>query len=133
MCLHTDITASRVAQQKLPFQRAMLWKKTLCLMMLNWIRRKNAGCLLHAAIKFGQKDDLKELLERRDLDVNQVDSKKRTAADFAALCGEEDLLELIKSHDGKFHVQCRGQDDGHCKEAGLPVPNNVLSPILETL
>ena len=60
----------------------------------------------HAAIKFGQKDDLKELLETMDQgDVNQLDSKERTAANFAALCGEEDLLELIKSHGGKFHVK----------------------------
>ena len=64
------------------------------------------GLHLHAAIKFGQKDDLKELLETMDqVDVNQLDSKQRTAADFAALCGEEDLLELIKSHGGKSHVK----------------------------
>ena len=31
--------------------------------------------------------------------------KERTPADFAALCGEEDLLELIKSHGGTFHVK----------------------------
>ena len=54
---------------------------------------EECGWPLHAANKFGQKDDLKELLETMDPgDVNQLDSKERTAADFAALCGEEDLL-----------------------------------------
>ena len=67
---------------------------------------EECGLPLHAAIKFGQKDDLKELLQRTEqVDVNQLDSKERTPADFAALCGEEDLLELIKSHGGKFHVK----------------------------
>ena len=67
---------------------------------------EECGLPLHAAIKFGQMDDLKELLQRTEqVDVNQLDSKERTPADFAALCGEEDLLELIKSRGGKFHVK----------------------------
>ena len=67
---------------------------------------EECGLPLHAAIKFGQKDDLKELLQRMEqVDVNQLDSKERSPADFAALCGEEDLLELIQSHGGKFHVK----------------------------
>ena len=42
---------------------------------------EECGLPLHAAIKFRQKDDLKELLETMDQgDVNQLDSKGRTAA-----------------------------------------------------
>ena len=87
---------------------------------------------LHAAIKFGQKDYLKELLERRDLDVNQVDSKERTAADFAALCGEEDLLELIKSHDGKFHLNSEARMMAIARKRA-PYTAQRLKSILETL
>ena len=35
----------QLGQLKLPFQRAVLWKETICLLTLNWIRRKNPGCL----------------------------------------------------------------------------------------
>ena len=88
---------------------------------------------LHAAIKFGEKDDLKELLERRDkVDVNQLDSKERTPADFAALCGEKDLLELIKSHGGEFHVKSEARMKAIARKRA-PHAMQRLNSILEAL
>ena len=88
---------------------------------------------LHTAIKFGFKNDLKELLERRDkVDVNQLDSKERTAADFAALCGEEDLLELIKSRGGKFHVKSLARMKAIARKQA-PYAMERLNSILEAL
>ena len=88
---------------------------------------------LHAAIKFGFKNDLKELLERTDeVDVNQLDSKERTPADFAALCGEEDLLELIKSHGGKFHVKSAARMKAIARKRA-PYAAQRLNSILEAL
>ena len=94
---------------------------------------EETGLTLHAAIKFGQKDDLKELLERRDeVNVNQLDSKERTPADFAALCGEEDLLELIKSHGGKFHVKSAARMKAIARKRA-PYAAQRLNSILEAL
>ena len=94
---------------------------------------EECGLPLHAAIKFGEKDCLKELLERRDeVDVNQLDSKERTAADFAALCGEEDLLELIKSHGGKFHVNSEPRMRAIARKRA-PYAVQRLNSILEAL
>ena len=91
------------------------------------------GLPLHAAIKFGEKDYLKELLETMDQgDVNQLDSKGRTAADFAALCGEEDLLELIKSHGGKFHVKSEARMRAIARKRA-PYAAQRLNSILEAL
>ena len=88
---------------------------------------------LHDAIKFREKDYLKELLETMDQgDVNQLDSKERTAADFAALCGEEDLLELIKSHGGKFHVNSEGRMRAIARKRA-PYATERLNSILEAL
>ena len=88
---------------------------------------------LHAAIMFGEKGDLKELLETMDqVDVNQLDSKERTAADFAALCGEEDLLELIKSHGGKFHVKSEARMKAIVRKRA-PYATQRLNSILEAL
>ena len=94
---------------------------------------EECGLPLHAAIKFGEKDYLKELLETMDqVDVNQLDSKERTAADFAALCGEEDLLELIKSHDGTFHVKSEGRMRAIARKRA-PYAAQRLDSILEAL
>ena len=88
---------------------------------------------LHAAIMFGEKGDLKELLEAMDqVDVNQLDSKEGTAADFAALCGEEDLLELIKSHGGKFHVNSAARMKAIARKRA-PYAAERLNSILEAL
>ena len=88
---------------------------------------------LHAAIMFGEKDYLKELLETMDqMDVNQLDSKERTAADFAALCGEGDLLELIKSHGGTFHVNSEARMRAIARKRA-PYATERLNSILEAL
>ena len=88
---------------------------------------------LHAAIKFGEKDDLKDLLDRRDqVDVNQLDSKERTAADFAALCGEEDLLKLIRSHGGKFHVKSEARMKAIARKRA-PYAAQRVNSVLEAL
>ena len=98
------------------------------------LTRKDAHRLpLHDAIKFGQKDYLKELLETMDqMDVNQLDSKERTAADFAALCGEVDLLELIKSHGGTFHVNSEARMRAIARKRA-PYAAQRLNSILEAL
>ena len=94
---------------------------------------EECGLPLHAAIKCGQKDYLKELLETMEhVDVNQLDSKERTAADFAALCGEEDLLELIKSHGGTFHVKSEGRMRAIARKRA-PYAAQRLDSILEAL
>ena len=94
---------------------------------------EECGLPLHAAIKFGQEDDLMELLESRDeVDVNQLDSKERTPADFAALCGEEDLLELIQSHGGKFHVKSAARMRAIARKRA-PYATERLNSILEAL
>ena len=94
---------------------------------------EECGLPLHAAIKFGEKDYLKELLETMDqVDVNQLDSKERTAADFAALCGEEDLLELIKSRGGRFHVKSEGRMRAIARKRA-PYAAQRLDSILEAL
>ena len=88
---------------------------------------------LHAAIMFGEKDYLKELLETMDqMDVNQLDSKERTAADFAALCREGDLLELIKSHGGTFHVNSEARMRAIARKRA-PDAAQCLNSILEAL
>ena len=93
---------------------------------------EECGLPLHAAIKFGQEDDLMELLERDEVDVNQLDSKERTPADFAALCGEEDLLELIQSHGGKFHVKSAARMKAIARKRA-PYATERLNSILEAL
>ena len=88
---------------------------------------------LHAAIMFGEKDYLKELLETMDqMDVNQLDSKEQTAADFAALCGEGDLLEVIKSHGGTFHVNSEARMRAIARKRA-PYAVQRLNSILEAL
>ena len=81
----------------------------------------------------GQKDDLKELLEQRDeVDVNQLDSKKQMLADFAALCGDWDLMELIKSHGGKFHVKSAARMKAIARKRA-PYAMEHFNSILEAL
>lgn len=59
----------------------------------------------HAAVKYGDMEHLMQVLKQDDdddTDINQVDSKGRTAMDLAALTGQVSFLRLFEDHNGKF-------------------------------
>ena len=51
---------------------------------------------LHAAIKYGDVELLKEELESGEHDINMRDKKGRTPADFAAIKGGKEGIEMVK-------------------------------------
>lgn len=62
------------------------------------------GLPVHAAIKYGDKECLEEALAEEAINVNEVDSKGRTAMDLAALTGQLELLQIVKDSGGKFKL-----------------------------
>jgi len=66
---------------------------------------EEAGLPYHIAVKYGDMEELKKLFEQDnndDVDINQVDSKGRTAMDLAALTGQVSFLQLFNDHKGRF-------------------------------
>lgn len=66
---------------------------------------------LHAAVKFGDKESLEQLLSELDLstELNAVDSDGRTATDLAALTGQTDLMNFLVQKGGKFAKKSRSR------------------------
>ncbi|MFK7826313.1 MAG: ankyrin repeat domain-containing protein [Oligoflexales bacterium] len=57
---------------------------------------------LHSAIKYGDLELLNEEIDLSLYDINMLDNQGRTPADFAAVKGQFEMLELIRSHGGTF-------------------------------
>jgi ankyrin repeat protein len=61
---------------------------------------------LHAAVKYGDKELLREALQQvLPSDVNAKDSNGRTALDLAALTGQLGLIVLLKEQGGQFEIK----------------------------
>jgi hypothetical protein len=60
-----------------------------------------------SAIKYGYIEDLEYEFQFEDVDLNEVDSKGRTAADYAAIKGELEMIRMIEKKGGRFKIMPR--------------------------
>jgi archaellum component FlaC len=68
---------------------------------------ENKQLCVFTAILYGHIEDLKNELSEDNVDLKALDSRKRTCADFAAVMGRLDMVQLILDQGGKFEVMGR--------------------------
>jgi ankyrin repeat protein len=68
---------------------------------------ENKQLPVFAAIFYGHIGDLEKELNRESVDLDRRDSRNRTCADFAAVMGRLDMVELIEDKGGQFEVNSR--------------------------
>jgi hypothetical protein len=74
---------------------------------LNLNDLKNQELCVFAAIRSGHIEDLKHDLSEVNVDLDRRDSRNRTCADFAAIMGRLDMVQLILEKGGTFGVFAR--------------------------
>jgi hypothetical protein len=68
---------------------------------------ENKQLAVFAAILYEYIEDLEHELSEDNVDLNGLDSQNRTCADFAAVMGRLDMVQLILGRGGKFEVFAR--------------------------
>jgi len=55
---------------------------------------------IHAAVKYGYLQDVKQAVEENESEINAIDTNGRTALDLAALTGQKDIVAYLKDEKG---------------------------------